>query len=53
MGVKKGIRNSIILPILSYASDTWTWNVAQQAQIRAVEKLHKNCMWNIKMGPGK
>ncbi len=38
MGVKKGIRNSIALPTLSYASETWwTWNVAQQAQFRAVE----------------
>ncbi len=37
MVVKKGIRNSIILPTLSYASKTWTWNAAQQSRIRAVE----------------
>ncbi len=30
MVVKKGIRNSVILPTLSYASKTWTWNAAQQ-----------------------
>ncbi len=30
MGVKRGIRNSIILT-------TWTWNAVQQAQIRTVE----------------
>ncbi len=29
--VKKGIRNSVILPTLSYASETWTWNAAQQS----------------------
>lgn len=28
--VKKGIRNSILLPALSYALETWTWNLAQQ-----------------------
>ncbi len=37
MAVKKGIRNSVILPTLSYASETWTWNAAQQSRIRAVE----------------
>ncbi len=37
MEVKKGIRNSVILPTLSYASETWTWNAAQQSQISAVE----------------
>ncbi len=31
MVVKKGIRNSVILPTLSYASKTWTWNAAQQS----------------------
>ncbi len=37
MAVKKGIRNSVILPTLSYASETRTWNAAQQSRIRAVE----------------
>ncbi len=37
MGVKKGIRNCVILPTLSYASKTWTWNAAEQSRIRAVE----------------
>ena len=37
MEVKKGIRNSITLPTLAYASETWTWNAAQQARVRAVE----------------
>ncbi len=35
--VKQGIRNSVILPTLPYASETWTWNAAQQSRIRAVE----------------
>ncbi len=37
MVVKHGIRNSVILPTLSYVSKTWTWNAAQQSRIRAVE----------------
>ncbi len=37
MAVKRGIRNSVILPTLSYTSETWTWNAAQQSRIRAVE----------------
>ena len=36
-GSKKGIKNSIILPTMTYASETWTWNAAQQAQLREVE----------------
>ncbi len=36
--VKKGIRNNVILPTLSYASETWTtWSAAQQSRIRVVE----------------
>ncbi len=31
------IRNSVILSTLSYASETWTWNAAQQSRIQAVE----------------
>ncbi len=37
MVVKKRIRNSVILPTLSYASKTWTWYTAQQSRIRAAE----------------
>ncbi len=37
MEVKRGIRNSVILPTLSYTSETWTWNAAEQLRIRAVE----------------
>ncbi len=34
---KKKKRNSVILPTLSYTSETWTWNAAQQLRIRAME----------------
>ncbi len=37
MRMKKAIGNSIVHPTLSYASETWTWNAAQQMRLRAVE----------------
>ncbi len=37
MGVKRGPRNSILLPTLTYGSETWPWNRAQQSRVRAVE----------------
>ncbi len=37
MKVKRGLRNSILLPTLTYGSETWTWNRAQKSGVRAVE----------------
>ncbi len=37
MEVKRGLRNSILLPTLIYGSENWTWNRAQQSSVRAVE----------------
>lgn len=37
MKVKRGIKKSIILPTLSYASETWIWNAVQQSKVHAVE----------------
>ncbi len=37
MDVKRGLKNSILLPILTYGSENWTWNGAQQSSVRAVE----------------
>ena len=31
MKVKRGLRNSIILPTLTYESKTWTWTRTQQS----------------------
>ena len=36
MEVKRGLRNSILLPTLTYESETWTWNRAQQSRVCAV-----------------
>ncbi len=37
MEVKRGLRNSILLPILTYGSERWAWNKAQQSRVCAVE----------------
>ncbi len=37
MDVKRGLRNSNLLPTLTYGSENWTWNGAQQSRVRAVE----------------
>ncbi len=36
MDVKRGLRKSILLPTLTYGSENWTWNGAQQSRVRAV-----------------
>ncbi len=35
--VKKVVHHSIIVPTLTYASKTWTWNDGQRSMIQAVE----------------
>ncbi len=37
MDVKRGLRNSILLPTLTYGAENWTWNGAQQSRVPAVE----------------
>ena len=38
--VKKNLRDSIVLPTLTYGSEVWKWNVAEQSKIRAVEMTY-------------
>ncbi len=40
MDVKRGLRNSILLPTLTYGSENWTWNGAYQSRVCAVEKSY-------------
>ncbi len=35
--VKRGLRNSILLPTLTYGSENWTWNGVQQSRVCTVE----------------
>ncbi len=37
IAVKRGLRNSIPLPPLTYGLENWTWNEAQQSRVHAVE----------------
>ncbi len=37
MDVKRGLRNSILLPTLTHGSENWTWNGAEQSRMSAVE----------------
>ncbi len=37
MDAKRGLRNSILLPTLTYGSENSTWNGEQQSRVRAVE----------------
>ncbi len=40
MEVKRGLRNSILLPTLTYGSETWTWNRAHQSRVHAIEMCY-------------
>ncbi len=35
--VKKALRDSIIVPTVAYASETWVWNQSQRSKVQAVE----------------
>ncbi len=37
MDVKRGLRNSILLPTLTYGSKNWTWIRVKQLRVHAVE----------------
>ncbi len=37
MSMKRDLRNSILLPTLTYESENWTWSRMQQSRVRAVE----------------
>ena len=40
MEVKRGLKSSIPLPTLTYASETWTWNKAQHSRVHVVEIIY-------------
>ncbi len=37
MEVKRDLRNTVIVPSLTYASETWAWNESQRSRVQAVE----------------
>ncbi len=34
---KRALRNTVIVPTLTYASETWVWNEGQRSGVQAVE----------------
>ncbi len=52
MDVKRGLRNSILLPTLTYGSDNWTWNGAQQLRVCAVEISYLRGAWGVSRWDG-
>lgn len=37
MEMRRGLRDSILFPVLMYESEMWTWDRAQQSRVHAVE----------------
>ncbi len=37
MEVKRDFRNTVIVPTLTYASETWAWNESQGSRVHALE----------------
>ncbi len=37
MEVKRDLRNSVIVPSLTNASETWAWNESQRSRVQAVD----------------
>ncbi len=52
MDVKRGLRNSILLPTLTYGSENWTWNGAQKSRVRAVEMSYLRRACGVSRGDG-
>ncbi len=40
MEVKRDLRNTKIVPTLTYASETWAWNESQRSRVQAVEIIY-------------
>ncbi len=52
MKVKRDLRNTVIAPTLTYASETWAWNESQRSRVQAVEMsyLRSACGVNRMVG---
>ncbi len=52
MDVKRGLRNSILLPTLTYGLENWTWNGAQQSRVRAAEMSYWRGAFGVSIWDG-
>ncbi len=53
MEVKRGLRNSILLPTLMYGSETWACNRAQQSSVHAVKMSYLRGACGVTRWDGK
>ncbi len=47
------VRNSVLLPTLTYGSETWTWNRVQQSRVQAVEMSYLRGTCGVTMWDGE
>ncbi len=40
MELKRDLKNTVITPTLTYASETWAWNESQRSRVQAVEMIY-------------
>ncbi len=46
MEVKRDLRNTIIVPILTYANETWVCNESQRSRVQTMEMSDvEECLW--------
>ncbi len=38
--LKRDLRNTVIVPTLTYACETWAWNESQRSRVQAVEMIY-------------
>ncbi len=46
-GVKRDLRNTVIVPTLTYASETWAWNESQRCRVQAVEMSYLKSAYGV------
>ncbi len=51
--VKRGLRNSTLLPTLTYGSEKWMWNRAQQSRVHAVKMSYLRAVCGVTTWDGQ
>ncbi len=47
MEVKRDLRSTIVVPALTYASETWAWNESQRSRVQAVEMSYFGNVYGV------
>ncbi len=40
MEVKKDLRHTVIVPVLTHAGETWAWNAGQRSRVQGVKESY-------------